>query len=171
MGSRGCSVGCLSVTGAFWLAVAFTSALGTDGFGVLLVMGVAALAAAFLQARKGLAEQAAAREAVRGLQEKKILDIAARHDGQVSPAQVAMETTGLTVKAAKAFLDDLARDGFCTVDSDDSGHLYYRFAIGQAPDTEEPEQLSPDEWVERMSGHRQRRMTGREQDNEGTIRL
>lgn len=166
MGSRGCTVGCLGLLGAFWLAVAISA--GGEGAVVLVVLGLASLLGAFFQARKGIAERRAAQEAVRGLQEKKILAIAARHEGRVSPALVAMEAAGLTVKTAKAFLDELARDGFCTVDSDEDGHLYYRFAVGQAPEAAE-EPLSAEEWVSQHSGPRQRRMTGREQDHSGTV--
>ncbi len=155
MSSRGCGAGCLTATGLFFAFVAFSSAEGLSMMLFFLGLTGVMWALAGLNIRAMLADKQAARERLRELQERSILEIAARHDGLISPAQVAMETRGLTVKAARALLDELAREGFCTLDSDDQGRPFYQFDVGQSRET--GEELSADEWVERMSG--QRRMS------------
>lgn len=150
---RGCAAGLLSAVAAFFFAVALTMG-GEAGLGPVLIVAIwgliPALAAVQIM-RSGNRETTAMKEAREAALERRALEVAAGNHGVVTPATLALGTRGVTIAAAKKLLERLAVDGFCTVDSDDAGRLVYRFAVGGE---EAEEELSPEEWVERMSGQR-----------------
>ena len=58
--------------------------------------------------------------------ERHVLDLAARSGGRLTPTQVA-QSTRLTLKESKAFLDGLHVDGHCRSELGDDGSFFYRF--------------------------------------------
>ncbi|MBI2300374.1 MAG: hypothetical protein HYU66_15750 [Armatimonadetes bacterium] len=150
---RGCLVGFLGAVAAFFFACA-VSAGAEAGLGtalIILVWGLIPAIAAAQIYRSGRRETAAVREAREAALERRALEVAAGNHGVVTPSTLALGARGVTIAAAKKLLDRLAVDGFCTVDSDDAGRLLYRFAVGGEAAEEE---LSPEEWVARMSRQR-----------------
>ncbi len=154
MDGRGCGAGCLSTVGAFFLAVA-VSALAEGGAGSLAGAMFLLACAGFplwmafslvgSMRRDALARQELSRERA----ERVCLQVAARNGGRVTPTMVALNSAEVTVAEAKEILDRLARGGFCTMDSDDHGSVFYQFDLGQRP--AEAGQVEPDRWVETMT--------------------
>jgi len=115
--------------------------------------------------QSGLRDAATRRNRVAASIERQILNVAAAHKGRISPAMVTMEVQGLDIAGARRQLDTMAREGYCTVDSDDAGRPYYTFPIGP-PTTDD---VSPEDWVKQVSGARPRtRMTGEQTDEQTT---
>ncbi len=50
------------------------------------------------------------------------------NQGQITPLELAMET-GVSGKAAKAYLDERAKEFSANFDVDDAGNIYYRFGL------------------------------------------
>ena len=59
-------------------------------------------------------------------QEHKVLQLAARVGGRLTPMQVA-RTTRLTLEESKALLDRLDIEGHCNIELADNGVISYRF--------------------------------------------
>jgi hypothetical protein len=146
------AAGCLSVIG-LWLLAGAVSLAGPAQI-VVAVMGIFPLwlALAVIAAGRHVAvEQAKLQQAHI---ERAILQLAADHDGRVSPTQVAMHVNGVTVARARELLDDLAAQNFCVGESDEQGRFYYVFALGASG--RDASQPTAEEWVtehgRRMSG-------------------
>lgn len=102
--------------------------------------------------------------------ERAVLEAAATNAGWVTPAMVALHAPGLSIAEARQQLERMAREGDCSVESDDRGELYYRFALSGAPQTERP--LSAEAWVEAMdrrSDATGRRMSGEVAERDQTV--
>ncbi|NUQ00681.1 MAG: hypothetical protein HUU35_12585 [Armatimonadetes bacterium] len=155
---KSCSAGCLSMIGAFLVAVGFSQISDGGSFALLLFFlssaGVPLWLAWSLQ-RSAMVDMRRQQELRREWQERQILRIAAAHDGRVTPSLVAMHSGDIGLEEARRILQQLAVDGYCTCDSDSQGTLYYEFDLGG--EARPRERLSAEEWVESMS---QRRMTG-----------
>lgn len=155
MDGRGCSAGCLVMIGMLF-AAAGVDLLLEASFGAALmafVMGGMPMYLAWnlLQdAKRAVAERT---EASQARIERSILRLAQSRDGRVTPAMVAMDVQGVTVKEAKRILDEMTRQNLCGMDSDARGHVFYCFTAERMTGQEQTdEELSAEQWVERMTG-------------------
>lgn len=156
----------LGSAGLLMLAIALDGA-GSIGMAVFFgFMSLPGLLGATQLVRGDLRRSAERRRAALANVERRILAIAATHQGRVSPALVTMEVPGLDIAGAKSQLDAMARDGFCTVDSDDHGRPFYTFQLGP-PATDD---ASPEEWLKQAGGTStpRQRMTGAARDEQTT---
>ena len=167
----GIGAGCLFGVATFSFVVA-AQVLQTADLGTALVLAAmgafpAWLGWAILQQAKKQAKELDAAQAARV--EKQVLALAAGNHGVVTPAMVTMRVAGVSVAAAKKLLEQLAADGFCGVETDDQGRILYRFPVGETAVVDESDDLSlsPEEWVRRMGGTRQSRMTGEDTRDRG----
>ncbi|MBI5830988.1 MAG: hypothetical protein HZB16_01585 [Armatimonadetes bacterium] len=85
--------------------------------------------------------------------ERLVLQVALQNDGYVTPEALVLHGDGMTLRSARELLDDLAVAGSCEVDSDDEGHMHYRFRTSVSPARGS---ASPEQWLDQES----RRMVG-----------
>lgn len=156
--------------GVFFIGAGL-DAFATYGLGttlILLTMGVLPVWVALQLIASARQEQA--RQASQAVEdaERVILRVASRHGGRVTPALAVAEGRHLTVARAREVLEELAAEGLCTPEADDDGNLYYQFSVGGRTSgrATSEEDLSPEEWVEYMSGRRRTRLTGQEVDDQ-----
>lgn len=74
------------------------------------------------------------RALARRQREHQILQFAQQHGGAVTPAQVAATLPHFGLDEARTWLDRLAKDRLCELDSDAAGNLVYRFPFGVVAD-------------------------------------
>ncbi len=167
LSGKGCGAGCLTMVAAFFAYCGIYAGV-TDGGVALavffLIMGAVPGWLAFALVRGDQADRRARAERLRQQQERQILQVAAQHDGQVTPALVTMNVPHVTIAQAKAILDSLAKDGFCAIDSDPQGNVFYAFDLGQHTPRAE---AAPDEWVSQAA---RSRLTGEADETQSTTR-
>ena len=147
--------GCLLGAGMMFLFGAMT--VNTSGgaivsLGLAVLLGVLAGVVVRQNAMRNLDEIA---NAERARLERAVLDVAAQHNGHVTPAILTVATPGLSIARAKQILDGFAKSGYCGLEIDGEGRPSYVFGAEGQPVTEKPEpQMSAEEWVESMSDQR-----------------
>ena len=161
-----------SILGCLGLFLLFSATFTHGSIGpalMLVAMATPCLIGAVKLVTGDLQRSAERRRSATASVERRILTLASAHQGRVTPTLVTMEVPGLDIAGAKAKLDAMARDGYCGVDSDDSGRPYYSFAIGA---TSNADDLSPEEWLRQHAGSarqhaggaQRQRMTGDDTD-------
>lgn len=142
--------GCLGMVGLSCLALAVAMAISgpLDSAVCFGIFGLGPILFALSIIRSAKAGEKARAERVQEQRERQILAVAARHDGRVTPALVAMHSADFTIAMAKTMLDQLASVGLCAAEADSDGSLYYLFDLSNQPKAEQ----TPQEWVSRMTG-------------------
>lgn len=126
--------GCLVLVGGLVTVVAMTLVLKPEnsdllGFFFYAILGLGFLAAGIFWYRY-VSEQERTRR--RLFEEKAILNVAARHGGYATLAQVTLETP-FTASEAEGAMSRLCREGFARPEILDDGTIRYRFG-GLLPD-------------------------------------
>lgn len=145
MGGNKILAGCLGMVGLSFIGLAISMALTgpLDGAICAGVLGLGPTLFALSIIRAAQAGEKAKAERLQEQRERQILAVAARHEGRVTPALVAMHSVDFTIATAKAILDQLASAGLCAAEADEDGNLYYAFDLTAHPRAEQ----SPEEWV------------------------
>lgn len=132
---------------AVLVALRFSSGAGMIGLSPLLFMAVVGIAVGrLIGAALGASRSLPLPADPRAIHEKSALRAASRHDGYVTPAELVLESRGLSISGAKILLDQLAAEGWCEVEADDEGRLSYHFQVGGQRTS--ADDLSAEEWVE-----------------------
>ena len=87
-------------------------------------------------ARRDAAERQQQQEQDR---ERAVLAVAAKHGGRITPGLLVASTGRWTIVQAKETLSQMAANGFCALESDDHGTLYYQFDLGLPAPPEAPQ--------------------------------
>ncbi len=143
--------GCLGMVGLSCLALAVAMAISgpLDSAVCMGIFGLGPAFFAFSLIRAAKTAEKLKAERLQEQRERQILAVAARQEGRVTPALVAMHSVDFTIASAKQMLDHLASVGLCVAEADEDGSLYYLFDLSSRP----REELTPEAWVaSRMTG-------------------
>ena len=153
MNGKKLGAGCSGVAGlamlGFCLVMLVSASDGLAGALCFAPFALGPLVLAWSLWRSARSDEQTRNERLQEQRERQILAVAARHDGSVTPALVAMHSVDFSIVTAKQMLDQLASVGLCAVEADEEGGLHYVFDLSGRPKPE----LSPEEWVAgRMTG-------------------
>ena len=163
-GAIGRIVGLWAVILSFYMLLG----MGHAGVGIGALMPLLVMIGVFLVVLRligGAVGQTASLPAdPRAIHEKAALRAAARNHGYITPAELVLESRGLSISDAKELLDQLTGEGWCEVDADENGRLVYHFEVGRKHTS--ADDLSAEEWVEAASA----RMRGTDDEDTESVR-